>query len=157
MSKVRGFWRSTPGGEGVNNIQISAKTVGGANLDTKTTAGVGADKGLFTLDVGYPGPMYVSGTNGGVTLMSSSRDVGFAGTFSLYDLPDLMRIFTDGVIDGKDGESRKRPGRKPSPTYDVNPIWRSQNPHCPQNDDQRTHFEDFEDFEDSEDAGRGAA
>jgi hypothetical protein len=39
------------------------------------------------------------------------------------------------------------PGRKPSPTFDVNPLWASQNTHNPQNTGMGPNSEDSEYFE----------
>src|SRR5690349_21407320 len=103
MSRVVAFWRSTPGGEGVNGVTISAYRLSdGALLDSDTTAGTGAGKGKAVLDVGYPGAFYITGTKDGTTLYSSSEDMGFAGSLSLYDLPDAFQVFSNGVVYGKD-------------------------------------------------------
>lgn len=59
-------------------------------------------------------------------------------------------IEDDGTeVDPESGEIRKRRGRHPSPKFDVNPLWRSQNTQNPQKEGGGGSSEDFEDFEDA--------
>jgi hypothetical protein len=98
---VKRFWRSIPGGAGVNSVAISLKKHSdNTEITSASTAGSGAAAGLATMTSTYMGPQYATGTNAGTTLYSSSSDVGLIGTMSGYDLDVLGLSFIDGVVDG---------------------------------------------------------
>ena len=63
----------------------------------------------------------------------------------------LALLVEHGYLRRHEAEERPGPGRKPSTTFDVNPLWHPHNPRNPQNDDGALVFGDSED---SGDVGR---
>jgi hypothetical protein len=103
---VRKYWRSLPGSAGINGITLRLKKHSDdSEITNAATAGAGTSAGLATLTSTYTGPAYVTGTNSGTTLYSSSKDVGFIGTISGYDLDVLGLALGSGVVDGQLNEA----------------------------------------------------
>ena len=93
--KVRYSSRSTGAGISGQTSTVKLKS-SGATLDTATTdsAGIGSH------DVGYPGPVTTELTYLGETKKVDSDALGFAGEYSLIDLPEHFRSFNSGVLSG---------------------------------------------------------
>lgn len=105
MAKAATFIRDVNSGVGQNGITVAAKRhVDDSTLTTATTGGAGSGAGFASLDVGYPGPHYLTATIGSDTLILSSKDIGFIGTISGSDIATALRAFTDGVVVGLDSE-----------------------------------------------------
>ncbi len=80
---IKRYWRSIPRGSDVNGVSMSLKKHSdNAEVASGSAAGAGAAAGLVTLTSDYFGPQYVTGTNAGTTLYSSTKDIGFLGTIS---------------------------------------------------------------------------
>ena len=81
----------------------------------------------------------------------SRRDLHQAlrGTFKrVNDLNSpLAMLVSHSFIRERPEISEGRPGRPPSPVYEVNPLWVPQNVETPQNTGREANFEDFEDSE----------
>jgi putative DNA primase/helicase len=75
----------------------------------------------------------------------TKRDLfqGVRGRFKkAVHLDAPLRMLVDhGFIDERPSEDHAGAGRKPSPTYDVNPLWLSQNSHNTQNSVRASGFE----------------
>jgi replicative DNA helicase len=88
----------------------------------------------------------------------TKRDVHQAlkGSFKLVEELEapLELLVSHGYVRRPPEPMSAGPGRKPSPTFEVNPLWASQNSHNPQN---RKTGPNSEDCEDSEDCERGPA
>jgi hypothetical protein len=103
-TRVGDYIRENPAGTGIAAVTATLKKhVDGSTVTTDATDA----NGLFEMpdtSVGYPGPVYYEAVSGSLTKRHSGRSVGQAGTWFVADLPYLMELFVDGVIDGLDDE-----------------------------------------------------
>jgi hypothetical protein len=100
-TKVRKFIRTTSGGAGENDVAVTVKKHNGdTSIGSANTAGSADLAGLADVDITDYEPHYAEATVGSTTLYASSKDVGFIGTVSGYDLDLLGLAFTDGVTKG---------------------------------------------------------
>jgi replicative DNA helicase len=78
----------------------------------------------------------------------TKRDVhqAFRGRFKRVEALDapLDLLLTHGYIGRRQESTSGGPGRKPSPRFEVNPLWASQNTHNPQNTGLGLNSEDSE-------------
>lgn len=74
--------------------------------------------------------------SGSATFTKRDAFEGTKGRFKKVPVmePGLALLEVHGYIRKRPTVDREGPGRKPSPTYDVNPVWLSQNAHNSQND-----------------------
>jgi hypothetical protein len=91
-------------GAPVSGALVTVKRVIDNSTITSTTTGADGKAEFSEATIGYPGQLYYSATDGDTTRQHSGYSTGQIGTWFASDFPRAMRIMTDGVRSGVDGE-----------------------------------------------------
>src|SRR6478752_3104414 len=91
-------------GSPVSGATVTVKKVLDNSTITSTTTGADGKAEFSETQIAYPGPLYYSATDGDTVRVHSGYSTGQIGTWFASDFPRAMRIMTDGVRSGVDGE-----------------------------------------------------
>ncbi|HSE46439.1 MAG TPA: hypothetical protein VLA89_14025 [Gemmatimonadales bacterium] len=94
--------RETGAGEAGVTVEFRDHDTGSL-LDSVTTDANGLAE-FSEVEAGYPGQWYLQADDGTNTFLLSSKAIGQVGPFRAVDLIHFLRCFSDGVVDGVDGE-----------------------------------------------------